>query len=193
LGFSTAGDQVLAVQTTRGDFRPGQVILAAGAWTPAVVHDLGLKVPLQGAKGYSLTAPKPDGGPKLPLMLGEARVAVTPMGDLLRFAGTLELAGMDFSINRRRVETIARAAREYLAVTPSEPFEIWRGLRPCTPDGLPILGRTHRYGNLILATGHAMLGISLGPVTGKLVAQVASDQPPDIDLRPLRLERFSGG
>ena len=191
-GFETANKKVAAVKTRRGDFRAGQVILAAGAWSPAVARDLRLKIPVQAAKGYSLTMPRPETGPAMPLMLGEARVAVTPMGGLLRFAGTLELAGLDLSINVRRVDAIVRAAEAYLQierVAPSE--EPWRGLRPCAPDGLPILGRTRAYENLIVATGHAMLGMSLGPITGKLVAQVAFGEKPEMDLHPLRAERFS--
>ena len=191
-GFETANKKVAAVKTRRGDFRAGQVILAAGAWSPAVARDLRLKIPVQAAKGYSLTMPRPETGPAMPLMLGEARVAVTPMGGLLRFAGTLELAGLDLSINVRRVDAIVRAAEAYLQierVAPNE--EPWRGLRPCAPDGLPILGRTRAYENLIVATGHAMLGMSLGPITGKLVAQVAFGEKPEMDLHPLRAERFS--
>jgi D-amino-acid dehydrogenase len=193
LGFSISAGRILSVRTAQAEFRPGQVVLAAGAWAPAVARDLDLKVPLQAAKGYSLTMPQPERGPSMPLMLAEARVAVTPMGDRLRLAGTLELAGMDFSINQRRVQAIARAANEYLHVETPPGAEVWRGLRPCTPDGLPIIGRTQRYGNLILAAGHAMLGISLGPVTGRLVAQVATGQSPEIELHPLRLERFTTG
>ena len=192
LGFATDGKRITAVQTTRGEFRAKQVIIAAGSWSPVVGRDLRLKIPVQAAKGYSLTVPRPKTSPSIPLILGEARVAVTPMGDLLRFAGTLELAGLDLSINRRRVDAIARAAKEYLRVGDITPTEIWRGLRPCTPDGLPIIGRTRAFENLILATGHAMLGMSLGPITGKLVAQVANNTKPDIDLHPLRLERFGG-
>ena len=192
LDFSTDGKRIVSVQTAQGEFRADQVVLAAGAWTPAVARDLRLNIPLQGAKGYSLTFPRPENGPSLPLMLGEARVAVTPMADRLRFAGTLELAGLDFSINQRRVHAIARAGREYLRVEQVGPAETWAGLRPCTPDGLPILGRTRRYENLILATGHAMLGMALGPVSGQLVAQLAEGLQPDIDLEPLRLERFGG-
>jgi D-amino-acid dehydrogenase len=188
--FSTERNRIVSVRTTRGEFRPDQVVLAAGAWTPAVARDLRLGIPVQGAKGYSLTIPRPANGPSLPLMLGEARVAVTPMGDRLRFAGTLELAGLDSSINAPRVNAIARAAREYLRVDDVAGAETWAGLRPCTPDGLPIIGRTRRYENLVLATGHGMLGMSLGPVTGKLVAQLAMNLQPDIDLEPLRLERF---
>jgi D-amino-acid dehydrogenase len=182
------------VRTSRGVARGGQFILAAGAWSPAVARDLRrLKIPVQAAKGYSLTVPRPAAGsPAIPLMLSEARVAVTPMGDLLRFAGTLELAGLDLSINQRRVDAIARAGQAYLQIERVAPTEeAWRGLRPCTPDGLPILGRTRAYENLIVATGHAMLGMSLGPITGKLVAQVALSEKPELDLHPLRAERFS--
>jgi D-amino-acid dehydrogenase len=124
--------------------------------------------------------------------LGEARAAITPMRETLRFGGTLELAGLDFSINERRLNAIVRAARRYLVdMGELETVEIWRGLRPCTPDGLPIIGRPPAFDNLIVAAGHAMLGMSLGPITGKLVAQIVCGEPPALDLRALRPERFS--
>jgi len=114
------------------------------------------------------------------------------MGDRLRFAGTLELAGLDLSVNRRRVAAIRRAAHEYLSeMSGLELIEIWRGLRPATPDGLPIIGRSKALENLIVASGHGTLGMSTGPITGKLVAQIASGEVPGIDLTPLRVERFS--
>jgi len=192
LGFEVSGRKVAAVKTTRGDFHPVQVVLAAGAWSPVVARDLRLKVPIQAAKGYSITIRRPEQSPTIPLLLGEARVIATPMGDVLRFAGTLELAGLDFSINRRRVAAIERAAREYMpGLERLEPLEIWRGLRPCTPDGLPMIGRAREFDNLIFAAGHATLGMSLGPATGKLVTQVASGEKPDVDLRPFRPERFN--
>jgi len=199
LGFETAGRSVSRVRTTRGDFEPDQVVLAAGAWSPAVARDLRLKIPIQAAKGYSITVQGPAAIPTTAMMLGEAWVAVTPMvspagsgrGPVLRFAGTLELAGLDFSINRRRVDAILRAARGYLAgVEDMQTIEIWRGLRPCTPDGLPIIGRPSSLENVIVATGHGMLGMSLGPITGKLVAQLAGGQQPVLDLEPLRVDRF---
>ncbi len=124
-------------------------------------------------------------------MLSEAKVAITPMGPLLRFAGTLELAGLDFSINQRRVQAILRTVREYLFETEAlELVEIWRGLRPCTPDGLPIIGRSKSFENLIIATGHGMLGVSLGPITGKLASQLVSNRTPDVDLAGLSPDRF---
>jgi D-amino-acid dehydrogenase len=113
------------------------------------------------------------------------------MGDTLRFAGTLELAGLDLTINRRRVAAIRRAVPLYLSEQTYALREIWRGLRPCSPDGLPYLGRPARHENLIVATGHAMIGVSLGPVTGALVAQLAAGEVPMLDLGPLRPERFS--
>ena len=124
-------------------------------------------------------------------MLFEKKIAASPMGEMLRFAGTLELAGLDLSINRPRVDAITRSAREYLpGLDDMELIEIWRGLRPATPDGIPIIGRTRQLENLIVASGHGMIGISLGPMTGKLVSQIVSGEPPVVDLTPLSLERF---
>ena len=196
LGFEVGDGRVTAVPTTRGEMRADQIILAAGAWTAPIARDLGLKIPMQPAKGYSVTVKRPSHAPQMSLYLGEAKVAVTPMGPHLRFAGTLELAGFDFAINQRRVNAILRASVGYLAdgyLTDSgerELVEIWRGLRPCTPDGLPYIGRTHRYDNLIVAAGHAMLGLSMGPMTGKLVAEVVAEERPSLDLAPFQVERF---
>ena len=190
LRIETRGNRIHSVLTTSGTFYGKQIVLAAGAWTPRLARDLGLNIPVQAAKGYSLTVPRPANGPSMPLILGEARVAVTPMGNLLRFAGTLEMAGLDLTVNPRRVEAIAQAAANYLNVEKPATSEVWRGLRPCTPDGLPILGRARRYENLIVSTGHAMGGMSLGPISGKLVAQVALGQQTEMDIRALRAERF---
>lgn len=191
IGFKIEGRKITAVETTRGNFAPAEVVLAAGSWSPLLAEALGLKLAVQPAKGYSVTYKLPDLAPRLPLMLAEARVAVTPMADKLRLAGTLELAGFDFSINRRRLDAILRSAAKYLFFE-DEPssVEIWLGLRPCTPDGLPIICRPRGFDNLILATGHGTLGVSLGPITGLLVSQLAARQHTTLDLNPLRLERF---
>lgn len=192
LSFETSGRKIVTVKTTRGDFTPAQVVLAAGSWSPGLSRELRLKLPIQPAKGYSITVKRPSSSPTVPLMLGEARVAVTPMGDLLRFAGTLELAGFDFSINQRRVNAIRRAVDEYLSgLEDLELVEIWRGWRPCTPDGLPILGYAPAWDNLVIASGHAMVGMSLGPMSGKLAAQLVCGEEPELDLYPLRAGRFS--
>ncbi|MCY3801097.1 MAG: FAD-dependent oxidoreductase [Chloroflexi bacterium] len=191
LGFETSGRKVTRVRTTRGDVHPNQVVLATGAWTPAVARDLDLRIPIEAAKGYSLTFRRPDPCPELPVLLQEAKVGVTPMGPYLRFAGTLELAGIDFSINQRRVDAIRRGPPDYFeGMDDLELVEIWRGLRPCTPDGLPIVGASGTWENLILAAGHATIGMSLGPVTGEIVAQLACGETPEFDLEPLAPGRF---
>jgi D-amino-acid dehydrogenase len=192
LELRRAGGRIGLVRTTRGDFAPGEVVLAAGSWSPLLAAQLGLSLPIQPAKGYSITFKKPVPCPAVPLLLGEAKVGATPMGEWLRFAGTLELAGLDLSLSRRRVEAILRGVPAFLPqVVPEklELVEIWRGLRPCTPDGLPFLGRAPGYENLTVAAGHATIGMSLGPITGKLVAQVVCGAP-EMDLSPLRVDRY---
>ncbi len=191
-GFTTAGGRIVGVRTATGEVVPRHVVLAAGAWSPQIARDLALELPVQAAKGYSLTYKAPPVGPRLPLLLEEARVAVTPLGPLLRFAGMLEFAGLDLSINPRRTAAIAAAPGQYLDldVPALEQVEVWAGLRPVTPDGLPLIGRAPGLENLVVATGHAMLGMSLAPVTGKLVADLVSRQTPLFDPYPFRLDRF---
>jgi D-amino-acid dehydrogenase len=192
LGFKAQGSRIAAVETTRGDFEADEVVLAAGSWSGGLARALGLDLPVQPAKGYSVTYKRPPAAPAVPVLLGEARMAVTPMGETLRFGGTLELAGLDLSISRRRVEAVRRAPGRYLAGCDGlELIEVWRGLRPCMPDGLPVIGRPKRPDNFIVATGHAMMGVSLGPITGKLVADLASRETPQIDLALLKPDRFS--
>jgi D-amino-acid dehydrogenase len=179
------------VHTTRGDFTADEVVLAAGAWTPELTRGLGLRVPVEAAKGYSITVERPEGHPDLPLALIEGKVFVTPMGSQLRFGGTLELAGLDMQMNQRRVDALARCVRTYLpGIAPTPTIEIWRGLRPLTPDDLPILGRPAATSGLILATGHGMSGISQAPISGELIAQLASGETPEIDLTPFSPDRF---
>jgi len=191
-GFQVSGRTISAVRTPAGDFAADEIVLAAGSWSPGVARDLGLGLPIQPAKGYSITMTAPAAPPTVPLLLMESKIAVTPMGPRLRLAGTLELAGLDLSINEKRVEAIRRGARDWLSGLDGLPeLEVWRGLRPCTPDGLPMLGRPSAFDNLILATGHAMVGMSLGPVTGQLVAQIAARETPGLDLALLDPDRFN--
>lgn len=188
-GFDVDKRRIVRVRTSDGPIEAREVVLAAGSWSPGLARDLRLKIPIQAGKGYSLTFPAPGAAPDLPFILGEDRVAVTPLGDRLRLAGTMELAGLDLSINERRVAAIRRAGEAALGPL-GEPQEIWAGLRPVTPDTLPIVGRPGRYDNLILATGHAMLGLSLGPITGRLVADLAARRDPGHDLSLLHPDRF---
>jgi len=191
LGFATEHGNIAAIKTTRGDLHAQKIILAAGSWSPEVARTLRLNIPIQAAKGYSITFDKPAVSPKIPLLFGEARVVVNPLKDSLRLAGTLELAGMDLSINIRRVTAIRKGAEQYLpGLDQARVLEIWRGLRPCTPDGLPIISRSDSFKNLFIAAGHAMLGMSLGPVTGKLVSQLINEERTDFDLAPFHMNRF---
>lgn len=191
LSFEQRDGRITGIETTRGTFRPQQVILAAGAWSAPIAREMDFKLPLQPAKGYSITVQRPENAPQRYLYLGEARVAVTPMGPWLRYAGTLELAGFDFSINQRRVQAILRAAGDYLAAGgEADVVEIWRGMRPCMPDGLPVIGRAQRPANLLIGTGHSTLGLSLGPITGQLLAELVHEKRPSLPLDALRPERF---
>ncbi len=194
-GLVVSRGRIVRVETTDGSFQPSEVVIAAGSWSPSLMQELNLYLPIQPAKGYSITVKRPRHYPRLGLLLDEASVAVTPMispqGEVLRFGGTLELAGMDFSINQRRVDAIRRATRDYLlGMDDLETTEVWRGLRPCTPDGLPVIARPKTYDNLTVAAGHAMVGMSLGPITGKLVSQMVCKEKTAVDVEPLRLERF---
>jgi D-amino-acid dehydrogenase len=190
MGFESAQGKITKVHTTRGALSPKQIILAAGSWSPEVARGLKLRIPIQAAKGYSVTLENPAVTPKLPLLFGEARVVVNPLGDALRLAGTLEMAGMDLSFNSRRVNAIRKSSSAYLpGLEEAKVIEIWRGLRPCTPDGLPIISRSRVFDNLIIAAGHAMLGMSLGPITGKLVSQLVGEEQTDVDISPFGVDR----
>jgi D-amino-acid dehydrogenase len=170
-GFEVADGKIRLVKTAAGDFEADEVVLAAGVWSPLVVRDLRLNILIQPARGYSLTMSATKITPQHALLLGERRVAVSPMGDLLRFTGRLELSDADTTVNTKHIAGIERAVREYIHLDEKlEIHETWAGLRPTTPNGVPIIGRSQRYKNLILATGHAMLGLSLGPGTGQVVA-----------------------
>jgi len=167
------------------------VVLAAGSWSKQLGEEAGVAIPLQPAKGYSSTVDAFEGAPRVPVYVKERRVVVTPLGDRVRFGGTLELAGFDSTIDRARYDAVVRAARETLkADFPMRNEEAWCGFRPLTPDGLPIIDRARNLDGLIVATGHAMLGFTQSPMTGKLVAELASGVTPSLPLAPFRLDRF---
>jgi D-amino-acid dehydrogenase len=193
-GWRTQGSQIEAVRTSKGEFTAEEYVLAGGSWSSDVAGDLDLNLPLQAGKGYSLTLPHPHHLPQICAILTEARIAVTPMHGALRFGGTMEIAGLNEDINLRRVQGIIKAVPQYYPdFTPIDfvGIESWRGLRPCTPDGLPYLGRTARYRNLTIATGHAMMGLSLGPISGKLAAEMLAGEKPEIDLKGLDPDRYN--
>ncbi len=193
-GWRSTRGRIDAVHTTGGEFTADEFILAGGAWSPATVRALGLTLPMQAGKGYSVTLTRPRQLPQLCSIFTEARVAVTPMGDTLRIGGTMELSGMDESVRAERVAGITEAVPRYFPDFTAADFRelpVWRGLRPCAPDGMPYIGRFARYANLTAATGHAMMGLSLAPITGQLVAQLLSGEKPAIDLSALSPDRFN--
>ncbi len=190
-GFEAGAGSVRAVRSTRGVFAAEQVVVAAGAWSPQLVRELGLRLPIEPAKGYSIDVARPDDTSELPLCVGEAHVVLTPLGDSLRLGSTLELAGWDMRLRQKRLAGLRRAAARVVDLPEDGPVrQVWRGPRPLTPDGLPVIGRSPRHANVVLATGHCMLGLSLGPVTGKLVAEICAGDAPSIDVAPLRADRF---
>lgn len=193
VGWQMVGRQLAAANTTRGEVGGDEFVLCGGAWSGEAVRGLRLTLPMQAGKGYSVTLDRPRRMPKTCAILAEARVAVTPMGESLRFGGTMEIGGLDESIDRRRVQGIVDAAVRYYPDLRSEDFanvRPWCGLRPCSPDGMPYLGRTRRFRNLSIATGHAMMGLSLGAISGKIVAELVSDERPELALELLCPDRF---
>lgn len=194
IGFEQSNGRIQTIKTTKGDLAAGEFVIAAGAWTSGILKHLEINLPLQAGKGYSVTARINSRVPKVPLILTEARGTVTPMGDHIRFGGTMELAGIDLSINTRRVDAILNAVPQYLPEVKPRDFPepvMWAGLRPCTPDGLPYIGRSTVCQNLIIATGHAMLGVTLAPITGQLVTEIIDGSRPSVDLTGLNVERFN--
>ncbi len=190
--FEIRDQKICIVRTANENFEPEQVVLAAGAWSANVMRGIKLNIPVQPARGYSITMSAMKTMPREALILGERRVAVTPMGDLLRFTGRLELSNHDTTPNPKHIAGIERAVREYVQLDERlNVKETWAGLRPTTPDGLPIIGISPKQNNLILATGHAMLGLSLGPGTGQIVSELANGKATTFDIHPLQLERFN--
>lgn len=193
-GWTPLGRRLAAVQTTAGDLVADEFVLAAGSWSGGMLAGLGLRLPLQAGKGYSLTLPNPRFRVTKPFILKERRVAVTPMGDTLRFGGTMEIAGHDGRVRPERVAQIIAGVTAYMPeFTPADfaGLKPWFGYRPVSPDGLPYIGRFARYANLTAACGHAMLGVTLAPVTGRLVAEVISERKPSVDLTLLNPDRYA--
>lgn len=186
------GARVTAVRTSRGTLRPRVTVLATGFLSPDLGRGVGLRVPVQPAKGYSITVRRPAACPPIPLHFHTERVVLTPFGpDRMRIGGTLELAGNDRRVNPRRLAAIRRAPPRYLAgMEKLETLEIWRGMRPLSADSLPILGRPRGLDNLLLATGHGMIGMSLGPASGKAVADLALGRKPSLEMELFRADRF---
>jgi D-amino-acid dehydrogenase len=191
-GFDRERDRVTNVRLERGRLEADAVVVCAGAWTPAVARLAGARVPIEAGKGYCLDYAPPPIGVAHAIYLHEARVAVTPLDGMVRLAGTMEFAGIDDRIRPERVAAIARAGARALRGWPTDPgaARVGSGLRPMTPDGLPVIGLLRGFHNLAVASGHAMLGLTLAPATAEAVAELlTTGRPPEV-LRPFDPRRF---
>ena len=192
-GFEKQNGKVTAVITDQGKFTCGELVLATGSWLPVATEQLGINLLLQAGKGYSMTFENMEKNLKYPAILVDDRVAMTPMGKDLRMGGTMEISGLKSPTLVKRAEAIFNAAKKYypgLKVDFPGVNRIWHGYRPLSPDGLPYIGRHSKFENIIIAGGHAMVGLSLAAATGKLVQQIVSNQKTEIEMNAFAVERF---
>ncbi|WP_281542802.1 NAD(P)/FAD-dependent oxidoreductase [Maribacter aestuarii] len=174
LDLKTSDGKISEIKSNKQVYTPDEVVLAAGSWSGKLAKKLDLKLPLQAGKGYRINVAR-ETGISIPAILMEAKMAVTPMKGFTRFAGTMEFSGINTKIRKERVHAIANGARRFypeLEIRQEEIDQAQTGMRPVSPDGLPYIGKSDTYNNLIIATGHAMMGWSLGPATGKLVSEI---------------------
>ena len=190
--FQKKEKKIEALNTNKGIFKADEFVIATGAWTEGILKELGIKLSIQAGKGYSFDV-QDITGLSIPAILSEAKVAVTPMSGYTRFGGTMEISGINSKINSRRVLSIVNAAKEYypgIEIPLTSVDKARSGLRPLSTDGLPFIGRHSSFKNLVLASGHAMMGWSLGPATGKLITELVSGYDPSLDLKPYSPERI---
>ncbi|WP_233898177.1 NAD(P)/FAD-dependent oxidoreductase [Tenacibaculum piscium] len=193
LDINVTGDKVTSLKTNKQEFTPDEIVVATGSWSQILMKKLNTTIPIQAGKGYRINVSQ-ETGITIPAILMEAKVAVTPMNGFTRFAGTMEVDKINTNINKVRVNAIAKASEHFyqnLKISQKEIDDVASGLRPCSPDGLPYIGRLSKVKNVTVATGHAMMGWSLGPATGKLISEVISDKKTSLDLSPFHTERYA--
>ncbi|TWV99180.1 NAD(P)/FAD-dependent oxidoreductase [Chitinophaga pinensis] len=194
-GFITDGNKVKGVKTKSGVYAADHIVVAAGVWSRELARELQLKIPMVGGRGYSVTFENAPYKVRHSVILSEARVAISPMnGNKIRFGGTMEITGLNAPPRMQRVQGILESVKRYFPaydIPLPSPEDVWYGYRPCSADGLPHIGTLERYPNVTVATGHSMLGISLGAGTGKLVGELVSKAPLSMDISPFKVERFS--
>lgn len=193
-GFDMRRGTVSGVRTNRGRYTADQIILATGAWTPAIGRQLGVRIPVQPGKGYSITTQRPPCCLRVPCYLYERNVVATPWQSGFRLGGTMEFSGFDDHLNEKRLKNLETSAALYLK-TPlgRQVTERWTGLRPMSVDDLPIIDRVPGINNLYLATGHGMLGLSTATGTGRLITDMVLGKTPPFDPRPFSIRRFGSG
>lgn len=193
LGFEKSGNKVEAVITDQGKIEIEKVLLCGGSWSGELAKMLGFSLPMMGGKGYSFIQ-KNNPEIKQATILTEQKVAVSPYGETIRFGGTMEIAGTNQSINMNRVkgifESINRYYPEFQSKFPEE-NKIWKGLRPCSPDGLPYIGFAPGYSNVLVGSGHSMMGISLAPATGKILAELHQQKDTSMEIQGFEVGRYS--
>ena len=192
-GFEIKNQHVTGILAENERLEFDEIVIAVGAWSGVLSEKLGISLPLQGGKGYSMMFEGLGDKVNIPAIMLEARATATPMGDTLRCAGTMEIAGIDLSVNMNRVKGIVNGVNSFypeLEVDLPQKEHVWSGLRPCSPDGLPYIGGLNHLKNVTMATGHGMMGLSLGPATGKLVSEIIEKQKPSIDIDGLSACRF---
>ncbi|KAA6440450.1 FAD-dependent oxidoreductase [Dyadobacter flavalbus] len=194
LNYEIRNGEIKKVNTSKGSYEGDIVIMTGGSWLPQLSRMAGLSIPVMPGKGYSFMEPNAEHPIRTPALLIEARVAVTPMNGQVRFGGTMELAAVNDQINLNRVEGIVHSIPKYypeLNVKMPAKENIWYGFRPCSPDGLPYLGYSSKLKNLIVAGGHGMMGISLGPATGKVVSELANRHSLSLNIELYNPERYN--
>ncbi len=188
---STAG-RISRLITDAGEMTADHYVFALGAWSARLAADLDCPVPVEPGKGYSVTTTRPANCPRHAMLFAEHRVGATPFEDGFRLGSMMEFAGFDASIPPRRIRQLVESARQYLREpVGARTLETWSGWRPMTWDSLPVIGRVPGLDNALLATGHHMLGVTMAPATGRLVAELIGRQPTHIDPSPYSPERFS--
>ena len=193
-GFKFHKSRIKSIVSNEKSFEGEEFLISAGVYSTDLAKKLNYNLPMQGGKGYSITVEKPENLPEICSILVESKVAVTPFSGNLRLAGTMEIAGQDLSINHKRVNGYLKSVEQYMPDFPYNNLSkdvIWAGLRPCSPDGIPYLGRASKYTNLLFATGHSMMGLSLGPVSGDIVADIIDSKGQYAYLDKLSPDRFS--
>jgi D-amino-acid dehydrogenase len=191
LDISMERSFVTEVITNKKTYKADEVVFAAGSWTSNLSKKIDIDLPLQAGKGYRINVESPT-NITMPAILMEAKMAVTPMQGFTRFAGTMEFSGINDIIRKERVEAIAKGAERYykgLKISEEDKDNAQCGLRPVSPDGLPYIGRPKGFKNLTIATGHAMMGWSLGPATGKMITELISGKSTSMDLSPFDPDR----
>lgn len=191
LEFDIQGGSLVGVNTVRGRFEADAFVLAAGAWTPGLSEQLGLDLPVEPGKGYSITMARPVNCPSVPCYFYEKNVVATPWESGYRLGGTMEFSGFSDSLNQKRLGKLVTGAGQYLKEPCGDPVvEQWTGLRPMTFDDMPIIDWAPSVENLMIATGHGMLGLTLATGTGKMVADSLLGKTPEVALAPYSVRRF---